>query len=336
MDVIQLAQAGFGESVAALGTAITGTHVSALLRITDHVVFAFDGDAAGRKAARRALEAALPVIADTKRASFLLLPEGEDPDSLIKARGKQGFESELAHALPLSQFFVRALAGGSSLATAEDRAALVAAAKPLLLSMAPGAMRAQLLRELAEAARMPADEVAAMFGLRRAAPARPSAMARRTPHVEVDDLKRRVLQQLLVHPQLAAEFVDAVAAEHGGDDQVDREIVEVSNVALAQSPGAASVLNHGALMELLSESEHANGYRALAAQEMELETDVETARTILAEAFGKLRLRRLERVRTERLGAYQQDQSPAALEAYRTADQEYLRARAETLDSPNP
>ena len=114
MDVIQLAQAGFGESVAALGTAITGAHVSALLRITDHVVFAFDGDAAGRKAARRALEATLPVIADTKRASFLLLPEGEDPDSLIKAHGKQGFEGELEHALPLSRFFVRALAGGSS------------------------------------------------------------------------------------------------------------------------------------------------------------------------------------------------------------------------------
>ncbi len=127
MDVIQLAQAGFGESVAALGTAITGAHVSALLRITDHVVFAFDGDAAGRKAARRALEATLPVIADTKRASFLLLPEGEDPDSLIKAHGKQGFEGELEHALPLSQFFVRALAGGSPLGTAEDRAALVAA-----------------------------------------------------------------------------------------------------------------------------------------------------------------------------------------------------------------
>jgi DNA primase len=311
--------------------------VSALLRITDHVVFAFDGDAAGRKAARRALEAALPVIADTKRASFLLLPEGEDPDSLIKTRGKQGFESELAHALPLSQFFVRALGGGGPLATAEDRAALIAAAKPLLLSMAPGAMRAQLLRELAEAARMPADEVASMFGLRRSAPSRPSAIARRTPHIEVDDLQRRVLQQLLVHPQLASEFLDTVTEEHGGGgERADQEILEVSNVARAQGPGAVGALSHGALMELLAESEHANEYRALAAQEMELETDVETARRILGEAFGKLRLRRLERVRSERLAAYQQDLSPEALEAYRVADQEYLRARAETADGLNP
>ena len=74
MDVIRLAQAGFDESVAALGTAVTSAHVGALFKAADHVIFAFDGDAAGRKAARRALEAALPVIADTKRASFVSLP----------------------------------------------------------------------------------------------------------------------------------------------------------------------------------------------------------------------------------------------------------------------
>jgi hypothetical protein len=87
-------------------------------------------------------------------------------------------------------------------------------------------------------------------------------------------------------------------------------------------------------MELLADSEHANAYRALAAQEMELETDVETARQILAEAFGKLRLRRLERTRSERLDAYQQELSPEALEAYRLADQAYLRARSEVPENP--
>ena len=175
-----------------------------------------------------------------------------------------------------------------------------------------------------------------MFGLRRAAPSRPAPMARRTPHIEVDDLKRRVLQQLLVHSQLASEFLASVTEEHGaGDEPADRQILEVSNAAHGQSPGAASALSHGALMELLAESEHANEYRALAAQEMELETDVETARQILAEAFGKLRLRRLERVRTERLNAYQRELSPQALEAYRVADQAYLRARAETAESLN-
>ncbi|MGB3429037.1 MAG: hypothetical protein WBA53_12770, partial [Burkholderiaceae bacterium] len=207
-------------------------------------------------------------------------------------------------------------------------------AKPLLLSMAPGAMRAQLLRELADSARMHSDELAAMFGLRRAAPTRPAALARRTPHMDVDDLKRRVLQQLLVHPQLAAEFSAAVNEEHAaGDEAVDREIVEVSNAALAQSPGAASALSHGALMELLSGSDHANEYRALAAQEMELETDIETARRIVEEAFDKLRLRRLERARADRLNAYQRDLSAEALAAYREADQAYLRARAHAGES---
>ena len=154
--------------------------------------------------------------------------------------------------------------------------------------------------------------------------------------MEVDDLKRRVLQQLLVHPQLAAEFSTAVAEEHhGAGERVDREIAEVANAALAQPPGAASALSHGALLELLSESEYVNEYRALAAQEMELETDVETARQVVQEAFDKLRLRRLERLRTDRLNAYQKEQSPAALDAYREADQAYLRARAQTAESPN-
>ena len=152
--------------------------------------------------------------------------------------------------------------------------------------------------------------------------------------MEVEDLKRRVLQQLLVHPPLAREFGDAVAEEHGeGDQPVDREIIEVAHAAQSQPVGAGAALSHGALMEILAESEHANEYRALAAQEMELETDVETARQIVDEAFGKLRLRRLERVRSDRLNAYQQDMSPEALDAYRAADQAYLRARAEATDT---
>jgi DNA primase len=332
MDVIQLAQAGFSESVAALGTAITGAHVATLLRLTDQVVFAFDGDPAGRKAARRALEASLPVIADTKRVNFLMLPEGEDPDSLIKAHGRHGFDTELAQALPLSQFLIRALAP-ASLSTAEDRAALVAAAKPLIASMAPGALRAQLVRELGDSVRMGADELETLYGLRRARLSRPAALAHRTAHLEVSDLKRRVLQQLLVHPTLAREFADAVAeAELGHADLIDRQILEVAEAAIAQSASAASALSHAALMELLAASDHGADYRALAAQEMELETDLETARQIVDDAFSKLALRRLERLRAERLEAYQQESSPEALEAYRSADQAYLRARAATVE----
>ncbi|HQR19470.1 MAG TPA: DNA primase [Burkholderiaceae bacterium] len=328
LDVIQLSQAGFGEAVAALGTAITSTHVGTLLRTTDHVIFAFDGDAAGRKAARRALEATLPVIADTKRASFLLLPEGEDPDSIVKGGGAEAFERELARALPLSRFFVDSLASGRSLASPEDRAAIVADARPLILSMAPGALRPQLLRELAAAARTPPEDLEDLYGLRRGRPKILPDMARRTPHAEVEDLKRRILQQLLAHPPLAREFDQAVTEEHVGQDvTIDREITEVWRTATSTELAAGAVMTHGALLEALQSSPFVDDYRVLAAQEMELDTDVETARQVLDEAFQKLRLRRLESERRERLAEYQREPSEARLQAYRAADLSYTQAR---------
>ena len=330
MDVIRLAQAGFDESVAALGTAVTSAHVSALFKAADHVIFAFDGDAAGRKAARRALEAALPVIADTKRASFVSLPEGQDPDSLIGDQGRAGFEAALHEALPLSEFFIRTLTGAGDRrpSSAEDRAALLGAAKPLLLSMAPGAMRLQLVRELAEAARTPLDAVETLYGLRKAPRLRIASAERHTPRVEVGDLKLGILQQLLAHPMLAREFNQDVIDEHlHGDERIDREIAEVWRASTATTASEAAVLSHGALLEMLAESEYSDEYRALASQEMEIETGVEVARQIVAEAFAKLRLRRFERDRAERLADYERDPSPQRLDAYRAADQAYTRAR---------
>ena len=330
MDVIRLAQAGFDESVAALGTAVTSAHVSALFKAADHVIFAFDGDAAGRKAARRALEAALPVIADTKRASFISLPEGQDPDSLIGEKGRAGFEAALADALPLSEFFIQSLTGTAARrpTSAEERAALLGAAKPLLLSMAPGAMRLQLVRELAEAARTPHDAVEALYGLRKAPKPRIVTAERHTPRMEVSDLKLAILQQLLTHPSLAREFNQDVIDGHlHGDDRIDREIAEVWRAATATTASEAAVLSHGALLELLADSEYADEYRAMAAQEMEIETGVEVARQIVSEAYAKLKVRRFERDRAERLADYERDPSPQRLDAYRAADQAYMRAR---------
>ena len=212
LDVIQLSQAGFEEAVAALGTAVTSHHVAQLFRLTDHVIFAFDGDAAGRKAARRALEAALPVVADEKRASFVLLPEGEDPDSLVRAHGAAAFEDELARALPLSRFFLRTFAEGRDLALAEDRVAMRAEAKPLLATMSAGALRDQLVRELAAATGAAPGEIEAA-GLQpwRRLPPRRGADARAP--APIDDLKSRVLQRLLAFPVLAREFNAQIAAE---------------------------------------------------------------------------------------------------------------------------
>ncbi|MEP6608344.1 MAG: DNA primase [Burkholderiaceae bacterium] len=332
MDVIRLVQAGFVESVAALGTAVTSAHVGALFKAADHVIFAFDGDEAGRKAARRALEAALPVIADAKRASFVLLQEGQDPDNLIGEQGAPGFESALTQALPLSQFFIRSLvplSDGRLPASAEDRAALLGAAKPLLMSMAPGAMRLQLLRELAETTRTPLEAVEALYGLRKAPARRLMPFERRTPRMDVGDLKLSVLQQLLNHPSLAREFNQQIIDGHlHGEDRLDAEIIEVWRAATATTAAEAAALSHGALLELLTASDYADEYRSLAAQEMEIETSVEVARQMVAEAFAKFSLRRFERQRETLLAAYQKEPSVERLDAYREADQAYMRARS--------
>ena len=132
MDVVALAQHGIEYAVATLGTATTPTHVQKLFRLTDTVVFCFDGDNAGRKAAWRALENTLPVLADGKNAVFLFLPDGEDPDDYVRKRGRAAFEQAQEGAVPLSEFLLAELAARHPPTSAEGRAALVAAARPHL------------------------------------------------------------------------------------------------------------------------------------------------------------------------------------------------------------
>ncbi|MCS7100218.1 MAG: DNA primase, partial [Burkholderiaceae bacterium] len=262
LDVIQLAQAGFEETTAALGTAVTAQHVAQLFRLTDHVIFAFDGDAAGRKAARRALEAALPAVSEDKRASFVLLPQGEDPDSLVRVHGPGAFEDELARALPLSRFFLHALSEGRDLALAEDRAALLAEARPLLESMTAPALRAQLAREVAEATGTPAAEAERALGLqpwRRLPAGRPTRAA-----PPVHDLALRILRGLLAYPVLAREFNAQIAVEFlDGESPVARQIAEVWRAASAGVEAST-----GALLEALAGSEHLQALQALAAQDL--------------------------------------------------------------------
>jgi DNA primase len=291
LDVIQLAQAGFEEAVAALGTAVTSHHVGELLRLSEHVVFAFDGDAAGRKAARRALEAALPVLADTRRIDFLLLPEGEDPDSLVKSHGAEAFATELDRALPLSRWFIRSLSEGKDLATAEGRAALLAESRPLVSSMPAGALRMQLLNELAEVARSAPAEVESLFGIKpwRRLPEAPTRGRNRPQVAETADLKQHILQRLLAFPDLASEFDGAIAAEFAeGESPVDRQVVEIWRAA----SGTAG-MTCGSLQELLADSDFAEQYREAATRELVAEADADAARLELAGAFAKLELRRL-------------------------------------------
>jgi DNA primase len=149
MDVVTLAQLGFPNAVATLGTACTANHVRMLLRQTDKVVFSFDGDSAGQRAAQRALEACLPLMSDDKEIRFLFLPTEHDPDSYVRAYGAAAFEKVIKEAMSISSFFFKVVSEDHELTTPEGRAHTHHAAKPLLLSMPPIALRTQILRELA-------------------------------------------------------------------------------------------------------------------------------------------------------------------------------------------
>jgi DNA primase len=315
MDVIQLAQAGFGEAVAALGTAITAHHVTALFRLTPHVIFAFDGDSAGRKAARRALEATLPVIGDERRASFVLLPDGEDPDSLIREHGPGALEAELSRAHSLSQWFLRCIGEGRDLEQPEDRAAAVAAARPMLESMPTGALRMQLVRALGEATKTPSQDIETLFGLspwRRLPPPRESLPGGEPARAgkKVESLKRRLLQRLLAFPVLAREFNAQIAAlAVDGDADLDRQLAEVWRAGTS-----AASAHSGAVIEALSQSPYISEYRDLAARDLHGEDDEGLAKEELRAGFVAIEE---ERVRGEMDRIATEDMSAPARERYR-------------------
>ena len=165
MDVVALAQLGFPNAVATLGTACTANHVRMLLRQTERVIFSFDGDAAGQRAAQRALEACLPLMSDDKEIRFLFLPTEHDPDSYVRAYGAPAFEKVIKEAMSISSFFFKVVSEGHELTTPEGRAHTHHAAKPLLLSMPPIALRTQILRELAIRTNSTPAELEAFCGL---------------------------------------------------------------------------------------------------------------------------------------------------------------------------
>ena len=150
MDVVALAQLGFANAVATLGTACTAEHVQKLFRFTDSVVFSFDGDSAGRRAARKALDAALPFASDVRTVKFLFLPAEHDPDSYIREHGQEGFAACVSKAVPLSRFLLEAAAEGCDLDTAEGRAHMASNARPLWSLLPEGALKPQLLAEIAD------------------------------------------------------------------------------------------------------------------------------------------------------------------------------------------
>lgn len=197
MDVVALAQHGVRNVVATLGTAATPQHMELLFRQVQELVFCFDGDRAGRAAAWRALEQALPVFRDGLEARFLFLPEGEDPDSLIRREGPQAFLERVAGAQPLADLLVRQLADQVDLDTAAGRARLAESARPYLERLGDGVYKQLLSRRFSELVGVALGGTAAVRGQPEQAP----GGARRSVHTPV----RKAIALALRHPELARE-----------------------------------------------------------------------------------------------------------------------------------
>ena len=163
MDVLALAQWGFPNAVATLGTACTPEHVQKLFRFTDSVVFSFDGDSAGRRAARKALDGALGYATDVRSIKFLFLPQEHDPDSFIREKGNEAFANCVAQATPLSKFLIEVASEGCDLQSAEGRAHLSSNASPLWRTLPDGALKRQLLTELAQMIQLDPAELAGLW-----------------------------------------------------------------------------------------------------------------------------------------------------------------------------
>ena len=232
MDVVALAQFGVGYAVATLGTATTPVHVSKLQRLADEMVFSFDGDAAGRKAAWRALEVSLPLAADSKPIRFLFLPEGEDPDSYVRGQGKEAFERLVAEAPTPSEFLIAELRSQFDLGKPEGRAGFLTAAKAHLAKLSAPALRVQLVREFAGLARVSAEDVERMLGAPAAPAYQRQAPARAAPPVSVPQ-ERNLLRCVLAKPALAAELEASL---------LDPELPESGALrAIAELPAADGV-----------------------------------------------------------------------------------------------
>jgi DNA primase len=224
MDVVALAQAGVDYAVATLGTATTPWQVRKLLKQADRVVFCFDGDAAGKRAAWRALENSLAQLLDGRQVGFLFLPEGEDPDSFVRAKGKDEFEALLAKAQPLSEFMLQELSGRVDMHTAEGRAKFLQDAKPLLVEIKAPMLSLVLRKRVAELGGVSQAELDTRYGIKtRSGPSAPQRQAAKKPSV-----LRHLAEMLLVLPELALladierfRAFSSVAAPEFSKEEVD-------------------------------------------------------------------------------------------------------------------
>jgi DNA primase len=284
MDVVALAQFGVSYAVATLGTATTPIHITKLLKLADELVFSFDGDAAGRKAAWRALEVSLPLLEDHKPVRFLFLPEEDDPDTYIRKHGKDAFEREIGKAKTLSGFLIDELSRSADLNTNEGRAKFLAAAKPYLQKMGGSQLPTLVAKEIAALARQP-DEAPSLLARESSKPqfSRPAPAKPRT--AEQFEWGKRVLALVFAKPALALE-VDLRLF-----NQEHEEIAALAEVCnLIKGAGNPENLSDAMLIELTQNSEHRRLIEEAQAVWLSFKFTPDQAEGELRDTMAKLRM----------------------------------------------
>ena len=269
MDVVSLHLAGVTSAVATLGTATTPDHLSRIFRLVGEVVFCFDGDRAGRAAAWRALENAVAEIKQGRQVRFLFLPEGHDPDTLVREEGAAAFEARVGGAIPLSHYLIRELSTRADAGNVDGRARLVELARPLIARIPSDVYRELLVNQLAEAVRMPAARLAELLHSSEApTPVRPKlAAASLAPRPVASavtgrgNLVRQAVSLLVHFPAAAADVGDA--EDLAGVDRPGVPLLVELLAQLREDPPAST----GALLERWRERPEYGALARLAAGE---------------------------------------------------------------------
>ncbi|MCX7176370.1 MAG: DNA primase [Proteobacteria bacterium] len=255
MDVVGLAQSGVENVVASLGTATTGMHLQKLFRLTDHVVFCFDRDSAGDKAAWRAMEVSLEHLADNKNVEILQMDSRQDPDEYIREHGRDAFLAFSKNATRLSEFMVRELERRTKPTTAEGRAQMIHEAKPLLQRVTAPVLRVQLTKAIAKVAQLSQEEVEAACGLK------PLNFGRRAPprstHRPVArSIEHQLLENILHQPERAARLPLELIAGDSPEEAALRAIADAIDHGELPTQLNSGGTRVGLLLEHFRGSEH--------------------------------------------------------------------------------
>ncbi len=310
MDVVALVQFGVTQAVATLGTATTPDHAELLFRNAPDVYFCFDGDRAGRAAAWKALESVLPRMKDGRQGFFLFLPDGEDPDSIVRQEGQEGFDARLRDAMPLSEFFYTSLSSDVNLSSLDGKARLAERCKPLLAQIPDGAFGDLMQQRLTEITGV---------GARASAPQThvPTQRASRSVgnHAQKPSLVRSAITHLLHRPALALELQPPY--RFAALRQPGIELLSELVLLVRERPEIST----GALLEHFAERDEAAALQKLATQFLPGEDTV--LRDVFLDAVGQLEKQLLQ----QRIDELQQQREGGLSEADKQELRELLQAQ---------